>query len=122
MCDEWMPSLTLPLTAEQFWQLPRHGAYRYEYLDGQAHLSPRPRHYHALLDLEAAGPEECRRLRVRPAVREDLAELEGVFAAAVDRVQPFGSLNDGKRREAARACLQRTLTGGDGPWIEAASF
>ena len=32
----------LPLTTEQFWQLPRHPAYKYEYFDGAVHLSPRP--------------------------------------------------------------------------------
>lgn len=122
MCDEWMPSLTLPLTPEQFRLLPRHSAYRFEYLDGQAHLSPRPRHYHALLDLTAVALEAERRLRVRPAVPADTPELERVFAAAFDRVQPFGGLEDDKRREAARTCLQRTLTGGDGPLIEAACF
>ena len=52
MCDEWMPTIKLPLTPDQFHQLPRNPAYKYEYLDSQTYLSPRPRHYHALLDLE----------------------------------------------------------------------
>lgn len=122
MCDEWMPSLTLPLTREQFWQLPRNDAFKYEYLNGQVILSPRPKHYHALLDLTAAAPEVCRDVTVRPLRREDVPGLVPVFAAAFDRVQPFGCLLDAQRGEAAQSCLQRTLTGGDGPWIEAASF
>src|SRR5437588_294883 len=47
MCDEWMPALQLPLTWEQFLQLPRNPAYKYEYLEGKAFLSPRPSHYWA---------------------------------------------------------------------------
>ena len=35
MCDEWMPTIKLALTPEQFRQLPRNPAYHYEYLDGQ---------------------------------------------------------------------------------------
>jgi GNAT superfamily N-acetyltransferase len=123
MCDEWMPALTLPLTPEQFTQLPRSAAYRYEYSNGEAVLSPRPRHYHALLDLAAAAPPApTPGVVVRPLHTGHVPELEGVFAAAFDRVQPFGSLSDAQRLEAARSCLRRTLTGGDGPWIEAASF
>jgi GNAT superfamily N-acetyltransferase len=123
MCDEWMPGLTLPLTPEQYTQLPRHAAYRYEYHDGHATLSPRPRHYHALLDLAAVSPAAPPRgVTVRPVRRGDIPALEGVFAASFDGVQPFGGLNDAQRLEAARSCLERTLTGGDGPWIEAASF
>src|SRR5437762_331594 len=113
MCDEWMPSLSLPLTAEQFNQLPRHAAYKYEYRDGRLFLSPRPRHYHALLDLPAVTLEETRDLTVRPLRREDAGPLAEVFAAAFDRVQPFGGLNDAQRLEAAQSCLERTLTDGD---------
>src|SRR5262245_22851223 len=121
MCDEWMPPLTVPLTPEQFTRLPRHAAYRYEYRDGQPLLTPRPKHYHALLDLAAAAPpEDAPGVRVRLLSPADVPGLEAVFAAAFDRVQPFGGLTDAQRLEAARSCLQRTLTGGDGPWIEAA--
>ena len=34
MCDEWMPTVVLPLSAEQFRQLPRNAAYKYERLGG----------------------------------------------------------------------------------------
>src|SRR5580693_1815698 len=51
MCDDWMPVLELSLTLTQFRQLPHNPAYKYEYLDGKARLSPRPKHYHAQLDL-----------------------------------------------------------------------
>src|SRR5262245_18524120 len=51
MCDEWMPVLQLPLTIEQYHQLPRNPSYKYEYIQGKACLTPRARHYHALLDV-----------------------------------------------------------------------
>src|SRR2546423_464085 len=31
MCDDWMPVIRLPLTLDQFHQLPRNPAYKYEY-------------------------------------------------------------------------------------------
>jgi GNAT superfamily N-acetyltransferase len=126
MCDEWMPTLRLPLTPEQFHKLPRHPAYRYEYLDGQARLSPCSRFYHAQLDLLAHqgpgldGAEEA--VAIRPARADDFAALEPVFAAAFLHAQPFEGLDETTRLQAARACLGRTRDGGDGPWIEQASF
>ena len=51
MCDEWMPLVQLPLTPAQFAQLPRNAAYRYDYDEGRAWLNPRPRFYHALIEL-----------------------------------------------------------------------
>jgi GNAT superfamily N-acetyltransferase len=120
MCDEWMPTIKLALTPEQFRQLPRNPAYHYEYLDGHAHLIPRGRHYHAVLDLKPLAVEEP--VAVAPIREVDVPELEQLFAAAFRSIQPFGSLDDGTRLEAARRALGRTRQGGDGPWIEAASF
>jgi GNAT superfamily N-acetyltransferase len=120
MCDAWMPSLQLPLTLEQFHQLPRNPAYKYEYLNGQVHLTPRGKHYHALLDLDAIKPAEAAGLRRLEA--EDWEELVPLFAGAFRATQPFGSLDDATRLDAAGKCLERTRSGGDGPWIEPASF
>jgi GNAT superfamily N-acetyltransferase len=126
MCDEWMPTLRLPLTWEQFHQLPRNPAYKYEFLDGQALLSPRTRFYHARLDLKAHArrgrPELPEGVALRPAREGELVGLAELFAAAFDRLQPFGSLDEAGQVEAARNCLERTRSGGDGPWVEAASF
>lgn len=123
MCDEWMPMIQLGLSWDEFHQLPRNSAYKYEYIDGQTYLSPRPKHYHALLalsPLEAeAGFEPVTLRRVEEA---DRSGLEAIFAGAFRAIQPFGSLNDETRKEAARQALARTWTGGDGPWIERASF
>src|SRR5271166_4253967 len=93
MCDEWMPALQLPLTWEQFLQLPRNAGYKYEYLEGKALLSPRPRHYHALLDLHAFRPavdEAPQEMELRPMRADDFLLLEPAFKAAFHRIQPFG--------------------------------
>src|SRR5262249_16546096 len=126
MCDEWMPRLELPITFEQFHQLPRNAAYKYEYFDKRAWLNPRPRYYHALLDLPplADRPLEgvSRKTTLRPMRPEDWEELAPLFAAAFDRQQPFCGLERQQRAEAVRKSLEHTRTGGDGPWIEQASF
>jgi GNAT superfamily N-acetyltransferase len=120
MCDHWMPLIKLPLSAEQFWQLPRNGAYKYEFIEGQMYLSPRPRHYHALLDLQPLPAPQA--LALRQIAADDWEALAPVFAGAFRTVQPFGSLDDDTRVVAARQALDRTRTGGDGPLIEPASF
>jgi GNAT superfamily N-acetyltransferase len=129
MCDEWMPVLHFPLSAEQLSQLPRNPAFKYELRGGQAILTPQPRHFHALLDLRSAAAEALAGddepppgVMLRPVAPEDWAALERVFAAAFRTTQPFGSLDPETLLRAARACLQRTATGGDGPWVEPASF
>jgi GNAT superfamily N-acetyltransferase len=121
MCDLWMPTIRLPLTLEEFRQLPRNAAYKYEFLAGQVFLSPRPRHYHAVLDLRRqalTGAVDIRLLGV-----DELMDLVPLFLAAFRHIQPYGSIADeATRLEAAREALQRTRTGGDGPWIQQASF
>jgi hypothetical protein len=124
MCDEWMPVVQLPITLEQFHQLPRHPAYKYEYLEGRAYLTPRPKFYHALLDLECFGAvaEPPDGITIRPFEERDLSGLEHVFVGAFERQQPYSSLERDVRLQAARQSLQKTRTGSDGPWIRQASF
>src|SRR5262249_26882726 len=120
MSDQWMPTIRLPLTEEHFRRLPRNPAYLYGYLDGQAVLFPQARAYHAVLEL--SPPERRGDVDLRPLRAEDVPRLIPLFAAAFRTIQPFGSLADETRLEAARQCLDRTLRGTDGPWIERASF
>ena len=40
MIDDWFSAIELPITWQQFWQLPQNPAYKYEYFDGHAWLSP----------------------------------------------------------------------------------
>lgn len=118
MCDDWMPFLKLPLTIEQFHQLPRSGAYKYEYIGSEAWLTPRPKHYHALLELrpvEGTKAVPMRRLGV-----DDWDALVPIFRGAFHNIQPFGSLEDDALDNAAKTCLERTRTGQDGPLIEQA--
>ncbi len=126
MCDEWMPRLELPIDIDLFRQLPRNAAYKYEYFDRRAWLSPRPRYYHALLDLPCwieTLSERTRRKATLRAVREsDWEGLAPLFAASFQRQQPFCGLDKERALEATRKSLQHTRTGGDGPWIESASF
>jgi GNAT superfamily N-acetyltransferase len=125
MCDEWMPNVTLSLTPEQYEQLPRHPAYQYDYLRGTAILSPRPKHFHGVLDFtgwQSAGAEDMSpdvEIRMMPEERADLVE---VFADAFERVQPFAGLAREARANAARLALEKVWQGGDGPWIKQASF
>ena len=120
MTDSWMPSIKLRMTRQEWEQLPRNAAYRYEYLEGFAYLSPRPRHYHALLELRPA--EVAEGLDIGPVRAEDFGDLELLFTDVFRTIQPFGSLDEMTREEAARQALERTRTGGDGPWVEEASF
>jgi GNAT superfamily N-acetyltransferase len=120
MSDKWMPLVKLPLSIEEFRQLPRNAAYRYEYLNQTAHLSPRPRHYHALLELKPLDATDG--ADIRPIKRDEVLRLAPLFAAAFRTIQPYGCLDDANRQEASREALERTLSGGDGPFIEQASF
>jgi ribosomal protein S18 acetylase RimI-like enzyme len=126
MCDEWLSGLKLPLTAAQFQQLPRNPAFKYEYLNGRAYLTPRPRHYHAVLELKptpSAPPEGAGAgIEIRCVTAADFPALEVLFTAAFHRVQPFSGLDDKILAEAAHQCLAKARTGGDGVWVEQASF
>jgi GNAT superfamily N-acetyltransferase len=122
MCDEWMRGLQLALTAEQFRELPRNSAFRYDYIDGTGYVAPRPRHYHALLELAPVAAEAVEGVGLRPLRPDDWPALGPPFAEAFRQAQPFAGLDDATRHEAAGRCLERTRTGGDGPLVEAASF
>jgi GNAT superfamily N-acetyltransferase len=126
MCDEWMRPLKLAMTYDEFLALPRNNGYKYEYFDGHAHLSPRPKFYHALLDLDAfvavppadANPD----FRLRPVAADDWRGMVPLFSAAFERQPPFCGLAPEEREQAARQALERTRTGGDGPVIDVASL
>ena len=126
MIERLYSTIELPLSWEQFHQLPRNAAYKYEYFDKKCWLSPRPKLYHALLDLGRSaapvplGPREP--VSLRPLAASDWERLPPVFANAFHQVQPFASLNESDRLEGARGCLRRTRAGDDGPLIEPACF
>jgi ribosomal protein S18 acetylase RimI-like enzyme len=122
MCNEWMRGLQLVITLDQFHALPRNSAFKYEYLGGTAYITPRARHYHAMLDLGARPEVPVMGIRLRPVEDDDWTALLRVFASAFSRVEPFGSLDFDTLCRAASQCLTRTRAGGDGPWISQASY
>jgi GNAT superfamily N-acetyltransferase len=127
MLDRWYRSLRLKLTLDEFHRLPRNSAFKYEYIGGEAWLTPRPKTFNGLLDLNPVDASLTHQIdgeefRFRPLTAGDWDELPAVFAAAFQRVQPFISLDDNERLEASRECLEQTRSGGDGPLIDQASF
>ena len=120
MGEDWMPLLTLAMSERQFLELPRHPAYRYEYRDHHARLTPQPRYFHAILDLDSITALPG--LPARSILASDVQELTRMFTQSFAHTQPYAGLDQGSLRAAARLALERTLHGGDGPWIEEASF
>jgi GNAT superfamily N-acetyltransferase len=127
MIDDWYTAIKLPLSLTQFHQLPRNAAYKYEYIEGDAWLSPRPKNGRAVLDLASFSPPVAEiaadeKITVRPLTKADWDGLPPLFAAAFIRVQPFASLADKDRLRAAEDCMRHTRQSGDGPVIEPACF
>ena len=126
MIDEWFEVIELPISIEQFHALPINPAYKYEYFGGRAVLSPRPKIHTAVLPLSprpAPGPVEVWKddvFATRAFRESDWDALPGLFASAFWRVQPFCAMDDDRRRDAARRCLDKTRTGGDGPIVPGA--
>jgi GNAT superfamily N-acetyltransferase len=124
MSSEFFRTIRLTLPREEFHRLPRNAAYKYELLSGEVWLSPRPRWYHALLDLDTFCPppdlDAQENITLRSLNPDEWARLPRLFAAAFRLVQPFGSLDDDERLQAARKCVEQTRTGGDGPVIDQA--
>jgi hypothetical protein len=128
MVDRWFFGIELSIPFEEFEKLPTNPAYKYEYLGDMAWLSPRPKECHALLELPPGSGGQMSPaatqdpVRIRPLEAADWDALDTLFAGAFRHVQPFASLSEGQRLEAARECLRFTHDGGDGPLIEPACF
>jgi hypothetical protein len=120
MAETHFRRIELHLPFDEFLRLPRNSAYKYEYFDGRAVLSPRPKCHRAVLDLRPmTDVEPC---DVRPLPAGEIVEQAELFRAAFNRTQPFASLEDNDALKAARKCLEKTASGGDGPVIESACF
>ena len=128
MRDEWFPHLEFPVTIEQFHQLPKNPIYKWEYWDGKAHLSARPKSYHCLLDLQPTSAPEAIAVRsrwtakIRALQDGDWAHLPQVFAAAFGSIPPLCGMEDEAATAAASSCLEKTRSGGEGPLVESACF
>jgi GNAT superfamily N-acetyltransferase len=75
-----------------------------------------------VLELPAATAGRAADVPLRPVQLEDWEAMAPVFAAAFVSQPPFAGLDDATRLIAARKSLTQTRSGGDGPWVEAASF
>ena len=117
--DRWFPRISIPMTWNQFRRLPQHPAYRYEYLEGTARLTSRPRRYHALLSLERHWPSTCN-ADIRPIDAAAWGKLPDGFAEAFATTAPLSLLEPKLRLAAARDCLERTQRGEHGLLIEPA--
>src|SRR5262249_4626495 len=67
-------------------------------------------------------PELGGGVTLRPVTEDDINDLIRCFMEAFRGVEPFATLAEQARAEAARQCLGRTFRGGDGPWVRQASF
>jgi GNAT superfamily N-acetyltransferase len=110
----------LPISIDEFHRLPRNAAYKYEYWDGRAVLTPRPKSFTCARDLSPVIAEPRRPVEVRPLPAADIPGLVEPFFRSFRQIQPFGSLDNDAAQLAATECLEKTATGGDGPVIEAA--
>ena len=105
MLDEWFSAMELPLSWQQFWQLPQNPAYKYEYFDGRALLSPRPKTYRAVLDLHAflkpaGGITAGNQVAIRLLQEPDWQDLPGLFAGP-----PFTACRIVRSRLARTHCI-----------------
>src|SRR5687768_8259970 len=76
MSLELYRTLKLSLSPEEFRLLPRNAAYKYELIAGEVWLTPRPRYFHALLDLATFAPADPpEEVTLRPLRAEDWEAL-----------------------------------------------
>ncbi len=115
MADSHYRRIELHLPFDEFLRLPRNSAYKYEYYDGRAVLSPRPKCYRAVLDLHPLADVEP--YEVRPLPPAEIMSFAELFRAAFRNTQPYAALDDEQALTAARECLEKTAGGGDGPVI-----
>ncbi|HEY6156895.1 MAG TPA: GNAT family N-acetyltransferase [Gemmatimonadales bacterium] len=124
MLGDWLRSLELPIAFSEFERLPRHPAYKYEYFDGRAVLTPRPRYARALLDLTAFSPPATAAslagAHLRPMEPADWNRLPELLAAAFHNVAPLVTLEPTVRLTVARECVEHTRAGGDGALVDPA--
>jgi Acetyltransferase (GNAT) family len=124
---DWFRSLEFDFPLDTFKQLPRHPAYKYEYFNSRAVLSPRPQSQRAVLDLRTASlptdtPLPRRQSTIRQLHSRDWPLLPRLLATAFDDIPPFAALPVDLRHEAAEDCIEHTRSGGDGSVLESACF
>jgi len=133
MLNDFFQSLNFEFPWERFVTLPRHPAYRYQYQGGRAKISGNPRYYQCTLPLNdqsasgfepAAGELTCffSNYELHPLHDSDWEKLLPLFATAFESPPPLLQLTREQRLSAAKALLERTRHGGDGPVVRNACF
>jgi GNAT superfamily N-acetyltransferase len=125
--ERWFPNLKLPMSFDDWERLPQNPAYKYEYANGRAELSGRPKTYRCVLDLKPASvtsevPTRLETVRFRGLTATDWDALPIVFISAFCTVPPFAQLSKSDRLEAAMDCLQCARSGIHGPILRDACF
>ncbi len=119
--DDWYRPIEMPLSWDDFLRIPRHPDFKYEYFQGRAFLTPRPKSLHAVRALEPCdGPDLLHgpnSVLLEDPLPDSWEGLTPLFSAAFERTQPFASFDDENRRRAGLALLDSCRRGGDGPVI-----
>lgn len=112
------PQLELPLSMADWKRLPRNPAYKYEYFDQRAVLTPRPHTHCVRLNLASWQSLEARApLDMRVLVDADWAGLTPLFQSAFSAQLPFSCLSEAEAAGLADACLNYTRAGKDGELV-----
>ena len=117
MLEKHFRLFKVPMPIETWHRLPRNGAYKYEYINGQAVIEPRPHCQDVVLDLEAFRAPETdgwEKWEVRPLLEQDWAGLPRLMASAFYGVAPFSTFNEEEMAAAVADCVKTTRGGGDG--------
>jgi GNAT superfamily N-acetyltransferase len=127
MLGDWYCTIELPIAFSDFERLPRNPAYKYEFFDGRAVLTPRPRYQRAVLELPASvtptmASSRLSGVTIRPLAPGDWTSLPELLSAAFDSVPPLVTLDTNRRIDVARECVEHTRIGGDGSVVEGACF
>lgn len=126
MLNDLFSELRFPIDWETFQRLPRHPAYRYQYLNGQCEITGHPVYYHAELNLEqrceALDSKSVSRFEIAPLADTAQGELSPLFCDAFSRTVPFRQMQHDERLRSTRLLLDRVFSGTDGPLVPEASF
>jgi GNAT superfamily N-acetyltransferase len=111
--------------------LPRNAAYKYEYFNNAAWLSPRPKSFDAVLRLQhwnspvtndTSDVVQGESAVIRQWEPRDWEAAVNPFYRSFARQQPFSSYSRIRARRLATDCLTHTREGHDGPLLPEACF
>lgn len=129
---ELFPQIEIPMSWEAFQSLPRHPAWRYEFLNAQLRLSVRTHYRHCRLEIQKRLSEKSRTpatsrelqagLTLAPWDATPLSDFTPVFQSAFERVAPFSSFSEDERLPIIKHLLQGSVSGITGQTVAPASF